>query len=360
MADVEAIHREMLEELDSSYQRSPGFPAFDFTRAFALGVASLADDVEAAEARLDPDNLSGAALERYVWQHRALERRGATYAAGTLKVTAGAGRISPGDLFATAAGVLFASEDDLDAAVGSTFRVTAVEPGAAGNAPAGSVTLMPVTIQGIGSVTNDAAFTGGVDAESDESLRERSYDVLTHPANGGNVNQYRQWAMSVDGVGRAIVIPTPRGPNTVDVYLVDGSGAPASSDLVAAVQALIDPNENGDGMGEAPIGAVCTVQAAEEKELAIYAHLLAEEGLDVTDLHQDVRDSIEALIHKTALAGTPLRHSALVDAALVDGVLDYLTLTVNESSGTTYFDPTEIPVLDDLVISWDEEEEEET
>ena len=72
MADVNTIHREMLEELDSTYQRTPGFPAFDFTRAFALGLASLEDDVAAAEARLDPENLTGTDLERYVWQHRAV------------------------------------------------------------------------------------------------------------------------------------------------------------------------------------------------------------------------------------------------------------------------------------------------
>ena len=356
MADVNAIHREMLEELDSTYQRTPGFPAFDFTRAFALGLASLEDDVAAAEGRLDPEKLTGADLDAYVWQHRAVERRQATYAAGTLRVTAGAGHISAGALFATAAGVQFMADEDGDVETGDTFAVSAVEPGSAGNAAAGTVIAMPVTIQGIGGIVNDEDFSGGYDQESDEELRARYYEVLQRPANGGNVYQYEQWCKAVEGVGRAVVIPTPRGPNTVDVYLVDSNGDPASAELVAEVQALLDPNGNGDGMGEAPIGAVCTVQAAQEKELTIVARLMAAEGSSLVPLHQAVRASIVAMVRKTALAGTSLRHSAMVDAAMVEGVLDYLELTVNGSSGTTYFEASEIPTVGSVTITWEEED----
>ena len=357
MADVNTIHREMLEELDSTYQRTPGFPAFDFTRAFALGLASLEDDVAAAERRLDPENLTGEDLERYVWQHRAVERRQAAYASGTLRVTAGAGHISAGALFSTAAGVQFMAEEDADVTVGSTFAVAAVEPGSAGNAAAGTVIAMPVTIQGIGGIVNDEDFTGGYDQESDEDLRARYYEVLQRPANGGNVYQYEQWCKAVEGVGRVVVVPTPRGPNTVDVFLVDSNGDPAPAELVAEVQALLDPNHNGDGMGEAPIGAVCTVQAAREKRLTILARLLAAEGADVTALHPLIRASVLDLIRKTALAGGPLRHSALVDAAMIEGVLDYMYLGVNDSSGTTYFAADEIPVIDQIGIIWEEEDE---
>ena len=357
MADVNAIHREMLEELDSTYQRTPGFPAFDFTRAFALGLASLEEDVEKAESRLDPENLTGADLERYVWQHRAVERKQAAYASGTLRVTAGAGHIYAGALFATATGVQFMADGDADVSVGDTFAVSALEPGSAGNAAAGTVIAMPVTIQGIGGIVNDEDFSGGYDEESDEELRARYYEVLQRPANGGNIYQYEQWAKTVDGVGRVVVIPTPRGPNTVDIFLVDANGDPAPAELVEEVQALLDPNGNGDGMGEAPIGAVCTVQAAREKRLDIYAYLVAAEGSDIHDLHTAVRASIEALVRKTALAGSPLRHSALVDAAMVEGILDYKSLTVNGASGTTYFAANEIPVVDAVTISWDEEED---
>lgn len=346
MADVNTIHREMLEELDSTYQRSPGFPAFDFTRAFALGLASLEDDVAAAEGRLDPENLTGEDLERYVWQHRAVERRQATYAAGTLRVTAGAGHISAGALFATASGVQFMADEDGDVETGDTFAVSAVEPGSAGNAAAGTVIAIPVTIQGIGGIVNDEAFSGGYDQESDEDLRARYYEVLQRPANGGNVYQYEQWCKAVEGVGRAVVIPTPRGPNTVDVYLVDSNGDPASAELIAEVQELLDPNGNGDGMGEAPIGAVCTVQAAGAVTLDFAVTLTA--GGDPSEA---IEASLDDLVRKTALAGSALRYADVVAAVLVEGVEDYSALTVNGKSGTVSFEDTEIPVLGEVDVT---------
>ena len=346
MADVNAIHREMLEELDKSYQKTPGFPAYDFTRAFALGLASLAGDVEAAESRLDPENLTGEDLERYVWQHRAVERRQATYAAGTLRVTAGAGHIYAGALFATSAGVQFMADEDADVSVGSTFAVSALEPGSAGNAAAGTVIAMPVTIQGIGGVVNDAAFSGGYDEESDEELRARYYEVLQRPANGGNIYAYEQWAKTVEGVGRVTVIPTPRGPNTVDVYLVDANGDPASADLAAEVQELLDPDHNGDGMGEAPIGAVCSVQAAEAVTLDFAVTLTA-----AGDPSDEIEAALEALVRKTALAGSALRYADIVAAVLVEGVEDYSALTVNGRTGSVTFEPAETPVMGSVVIT---------
>lgn len=353
MADVNTIHSAMLEALDPSYQKSPGFPAFDFTRAFALGLASLSSDIEAAEARLDPENLTGYDLDAYVWQHRAVERRQATCASGTLRVTTGAGHISRGDLFATAAGVQFMAEEDADVTAGSTFAAAAAEPGSAGNAAAGTVIAMPVTIQGIGGIVNDAAFAGGYDEESDEELRERYYEVLQRPANGGNIYAYEQWARTVEGVGRVTVIPTPRGPNTVDVYLVDSNGAPASDTLAAEVQQLLDPNHNGDGMGEAPIGAVCTVAAATPKVLDFSMAVTAP-----GDPSAEIEAALDQLVRKTALAGTSLRYADVVAAILVEGVEDYSIIRINGMTGTITFGATEAPVLGEVTVNHNPDPEE--
>ena len=55
-----------------------GFPAYDFTRAFALAVLSLDGDVEVAERRLNVENLTGQELDLFIFQHRGLSRRYAT------------------------------------------------------------------------------------------------------------------------------------------------------------------------------------------------------------------------------------------------------------------------------------------
>ena len=352
MADVETIHQEMLAELSDSYQKTPGFPAFDFLRAFALAVSSLAGDVEAAEARLDPDNLTGADLDLFVWQHRGLERKYASFAEATLRVTAGAGTIQEGDLFATATGVQYYATQDVEAVTGTTFAVRAEEAGSAGNAPAGTITVMPVTIQGIGGVVNDAAAAGGYDEETDDSLRERYYDALQHPSNGGNVSAYRQWAMDEAGVGRVTVFPTPAGPNTVEVCVVDEDGGPASPEILARVQARIDPNHNGDGMGESPIGAVCAVTAPSAVDITVSAVLTLAEGASQAVVEAAVQAALDKTVRTAALEGGVLRYAKIADAVLAEGVEDYADLTLNGATASIAFGAREVPVLREVVLTY--------
>ena len=348
---LEAIHQAMLDEIDDSYQKSPGFPAYDFTRAFALAALSLAGDVEAAESRLDPDLLEGDALDLYVYQHAGIVRRQAGYAEAHMQAY-GTGTISAGDVFATESGLRFyALEDHSD--LGSTFPVRAEEPGSAWNVPEHTVTVMPVQLPGISLVYNVGPAAGGADPESDEDLRQRFYYVMRHPANGGNVYAYEQWALDVDGVGRAMVFPTPDGPNTVDVCVVDAAGDPADEDLIAAVQAAIDPNHNGDGMGEAPIGAVCTVMAPDEVSVVTEATLTLEAGADQDIVNANVVTSIMAVIRRTALEGGPLRYALVADALMVEGVADYADLTLNGEARSVTMGAREIPVSGGVSITYE-------
>ena len=68
-----------------------------------------------------------------------------------------------------------------------------------------------MAIAGIAAVTNDAPATGGYDEESDDELRERYYNDLRNPNNGGNQQAYIAWALSVPGVGRVRIFPQALG-----------------------------------------------------------------------------------------------------------------------------------------------------
>ena len=345
------LHEAMLEDLDDSWQKTPGFPAYDFTRAFALAAQSLSGDVEAAEDRLDPDLLTGYDLDTYVWQHRGLSRKYGTNASATLRVVSGSGTVHAGDAFQTVSGILFYADETVTVGTGDTFTVTAAEAGAAGNVSAGEIAYMPVTIPGIGSVVNDAAASGGYDDETDDELRGRFYLSMRYPANGGNVAAYQEWAMSVEGVGRAVVVPTPRGPNSVDVYLVDANGAPAGEALVASVQELIDPNEAGDGAGTAPIGAVCTVQAAEDVDVDVAVTIVLEEDADGDTVRAAVEASLGQAVAAAGLSGGILRYVAMANAVMVEGVADFSGLTLNGEEASITVESTEVPVIGEVTVT---------
>lgn len=347
--DIETIHGEMLALIDEKYQKTPGFPAYDFTRAFALAVLELADDIGTAESHLNVENLEGVELDTFITQHRGIYRRYATSAETDLRIVSGSDtiEIQIGDLFATQSGVQFEATEDGTYTVGDTFPVQAVAGGESGNVAAGTITLMPVTIAGLGEVTNDAAAEGGYEAETDDEYRERYYNDLRHPSNGSNQQAYISWATSVAGVGRAKVFPQANGDNTVEVCIIDTVMEPASAGLIADVQAAIDPNANGDGAGLAPIGAACTVTTATSLSVPVSATLYLAEGTTLSEATTTIRAILTAYLRASVAFKMSYVSYAQVGKliATADGVLDYASLLIDGEVANLDIGARETPVL---------------
>lgn len=351
--DLNTLHNDMLAAISNRYQKTAGFPAYDFTMAFALAVLSLYQDLLLAEAHLDVDNLTGIDLDEYIKQHRGLVRKYATYAEATLRVTMGGGTVRAGDLFSTASGVEFYAISDGVYEVGDTFTVRAYVAGERGNVEAETILYMPVTIAGIAGIINDAPAAGGLDAESDDAFRDRFYDDLQNPNNGCNQQAYVQWALSVAGVGRVRIFPQALGANTVEVCIVDANMEPAASSIIQAVQDLIDPNNNGDGAGEAPIGAVCTVTTAEALPIAISASVTPADGYDLSAVSESIEEAVTDYLREIAFKkGTTYLSYAQVGSriAAADGVMDYSNLTINSGASNIPLGDRQTPVLGSVVL----------
>ena len=155
--DVDTVHGEILGNISDTYQKTVGFPTYDLTRAFALAIKSLGDDLLTAEAAADVDNMTGDTLTKWCYQRKGVTRKVATYAAGTIKIVTGTGTIAKGALFESAGGIQFAATETKSVTDGDSVAMQAVVAGASGNVAAGAVTKMPVTLTGISVVTNEAA-----------------------------------------------------------------------------------------------------------------------------------------------------------------------------------------------------------
>lgn len=147
---------------------------------------------------------------------------------GTVCMTAGLVRFET-----TAAAVLEAGEMWVD------VPVQALEAGAAGNVPAGSITAMAVAPVGIAACSNPGACPGGADEEDDESLRARVIDTFRSLPNGANAAYYRALAMADEEVAAAVVVPRPRGVGTVDVVVASRAGVP-DEELLSRLQSKLD------------------------------------------------------------------------------------------------------------------------
>lgn len=163
-------------------------------------------------------------------------RKPATYAEGTLTVTATASAFIPsGTRWQRPDGEVFESTSDSYLSVGhNTLTVKAMTEGRMGNTEANvpfSLVSPVVNVQPDGL---SQAISGGAELETIDSLRSRLLFRVQHPPSGGNQYDYERWALEVPGVTRAWCIPRYRGHGSVGVMFVfdeEPNIFPSESDL---------------------------------------------------------------------------------------------------------------------------------
>ena len=193
-----------------------------------------------------PQTAQGDYLDKHA-QLRGLERRAATAAVGVLSFETDHPpeadlSIPEGTVCMTAAQVRFETTEAGVLKAGQTsaqVRARAVEPGAAGNAAAGTVRAMAVAPVGVAACTNPVPFTGGREEEGDEELRARILATYQQLPNGTNGAYYAQEALTVEGVTAVRVLPKNRGMGTVDVIIAGVEGLPGE-ELLRQVQERLE------------------------------------------------------------------------------------------------------------------------
>lgn len=137
-----------------------------------------------------------------------LTRKTATYARVLVKFTGAKGTVLPvGSIVGTLDNRLYVTESDMtigEDGTGSCY-VRANESGAKYNVDIGEISYFPIKYTGITNVINEEAYTEAYDKESDEDFVKRYYIKVQEVATSGNVSHYKQWCLSVNGVGSANV-----------------------------------------------------------------------------------------------------------------------------------------------------------
>ena len=139
--------------------------------------------------------------------------------------------------------------------------------GAVGNGYAGE--LIPIDyVDGLTRAETDGIYSAGTDEEDTEVFRARVIESMRSIAFGGNIADYKNKAMSFDGIGQVKVLPIWNGAGTVKLILMSSNlNSPTiSEDRIASIKNEVDPTEKqGQGYGLAPIGHTVTVVSVKEK-----------------------------------------------------------------------------------------------
>lgn len=340
----EDILSRMKNNIGNDIDKNEGSFIYDSLNPNAVELEKIYENLDDISGKFDIYNLSTSELETRVYQRTGINKKAATYATGTLTAT-GNGTINAGALFQTSAGVQFEATETVVIQASGRVNVKAVLSGSFGNIPTGQITIMPVTITGITSVTNNDITSGGYDQESDSALIQRYLDKVQAPSTSGNKAQFKSWAESVTGVGMAKVFPLWNGNNTVGIVIVDSNKQPASDDLVAKVQNYIDPGVTGLGNGAAPIGAFCTIQSAAGKIIDISFTAVKDPNFNDVQRQTSVEANLINYLKSIAFTNAAVSY-AQIGAIILDsdGILDYSNLTVNLGTSNISLAVSEVPV----------------
>lgn len=216
----EEIRSDLLDALTNRYAAvgraldvSEGSDAY--MRADALAVILATFSQQAAQQAQDAfvDTASDAAVERHAAVY-AIERRPASPSTLTVSVTGTPSvtiSISAGAKLSGADGSLFTCSDTsvvMNGAGIGTITMTADTAGVAGNLAIGAIVSWQSAPSGIDpTATVATTVTSGEDAETANELRLRVLSRLRQRPASGNVEDWRDWCESCDGVTRAFVYP---------------------------------------------------------------------------------------------------------------------------------------------------------
>lgn len=288
-------------------------------------------------------------------------------------------QIVPGSRFQTINGAesaVFVSGDSISEGEGVyEYALTCETAGTIGNNYTGPI--LPITaVAGLTSAYIGEIITEGADAETDASLRARFFSTFGAVPYGGNIAEYRQAILAINGVGAVQIYPAWQGGGTVLCSILNSEFMPASQALVATVQNEICPPEaegdvpSANGYGIAPIGAAVTITSGTELSLSIscdiefqanisdglefYSEAIKEQiKLYIASIRASWGDALQA--HSISYPVT-IYASRLIYAVLnVPQVVNVSNLLINGQSGDVALTETpqlqQVPVVGTIILN---------
>ena len=184
-------------------------------------------------------------------------------------------------------------------AVPGSYEATCEELGVVGNEYSGN--LINITfVQGLASATMTSILVPARNQETDDELRERYFDTLNQKAFGGNIADYREKVLELDGVGAVQIYPVWNGGGTVKLSIVDPTYGPCSPEFIASIQNEIDPEnaagEQGSGLGIAPIGHKVTVVTPDEVTINVTANVVLGTNYTKGQVETPIKEALASYI----------------------------------------------------------------
>ncbi|NLY46759.1 MAG: baseplate J/gp47 family protein [Tissierella sp.] len=353
MHSFEDILQRMLDRVPNNYDKRQGSIIWNALAPAATELTQMYIDLRLVENRTYADTATGKDLTM-----RAAERGINRYPA-TKAIRKGIFKTNNDSALNVPIGSRYTGSDlnyvVIDKIVDGEFRLECENHGVIGNAYMGQ--LIPIEyVDGLVSAELADILIPGEDEEDDESLRRRYFESLESQAFSGNIADYKKKTNEINGVGGTKVYPVWNGGGTVKLIIINSDFNRPSSELIDFVQAEIDPTQNqGKGIGLAPIDHIVTVEGVTESIINIETNLIFQEGYTWEDIEVSFKGTIEDYFHELKKTwqyeeNLVVRISYIETRVLnLPGVLDIQNTRINGIAENFLFADIEIPKLGEVV-----------
>ena len=310
---IEEKKKYAIQYFGTDVDLNPYSPLMKFMEVIAFEEALLWEALEAAYYSAYIDFASGASLD-HIAAIMGIYRNPAEPARGTITVTGTPGTTIPEEwIVESVGGVQFKTteekqiEDDGDVEI----PIEAVEAGTDGNLEAGTITVITQPISGVESITNESATTGGLDIESDISLRYRCKTALS-VAGKGTVSSIVAAVQAVSGV-ESVSYSEDLVNHTLSLVV---AGNFEDQDVIDAIEET------------RPAGIQVTWTRPAEIEIYVDCTIILSDNAP-SDTLDNVAAAIDSYINNLG-AGNDVLYFGIVDVVMdVDGVEDIQDLQVS-------------------------------
>lgn len=361
--DFQTILNRLLANVDDSLDKRQGSIIYD---ALAPAAAELAQCYIALDVYTDQTYLlttTGENLDNRVADY-GISRNEATYAKRIIEIYN-----TNNDLMNVDIGTRFSVPNDYGGynytiteqqSIGN-YIATCETAGTVGNEYIGE--LLPLTyINNLGKAVLNEVYIPGEDEETDEQLRERTLEKINQEAFAGNKAAYKRFTEDIEGVEIAKIFPVWNGGGSVKVSIIASNYQIPSSEFISQIQEIIDPIQNqGEGIGIAPIGHTVTVEAPTKLDIDIEATLSLQLGYEIEQVKSLVEEQIQNYIREIQDSWSDedtlvIFHSKIIAAILtIPQVKNVSSLTINDVNGdfTIELSGTNVkfPMLNEVILN---------
>lgn len=236
------------------------------------------------------------------------------------------------------------------------YKLQCESAGIVGNKKFGN--LIPIEyIDGLTSAELTELLIPGADEEETETFRARYFNSFNSVAFGGNKADYIEKLKSINGVGGAKVFRVTVDNYNVLVQIINSEFGVPSTDLIHLVQNTIDPTQDENGVGLAPIGHVVNVQGVAGVTVNISTSITYEPDYIWDDVSENIKAAVDSYFLSLSQTwektdNLTIRISQLESKILeIPGVLDITNTLINGSTANLSLESSQIPLRGEISAS---------